>query len=179
MSGADVVRQGDAVRRVIGLVTGQERGFYWRLSGRENLEFAAGLLGLPRRASRRRVEAALEMVDLVPHSHEVVERYSTGMRQRLGIARGLLGDPQVLLLDEPTRSLDQGATERTHALIRRLAAETGTTVLIATHQLTEVASLCRRAAILVAGSLRDVVSLSSSGHADLAERYRVVVGDAR
>lgn len=181
VAGADIIRDGAAVRHAIGLAPGQERGFYWRLSGQENLEFFAGLLGMASAAARRRAEAALETVDLVHQAREIVERYSAGMRQRLGIARALLGDPQVLLLDEPTRSLDQDAAARTHGLIRRLASESGTTVLLATHHPAEAAALCARVAILVGGTLREVVSTSELGAtgpaaSGLTERYRSVVG---
>ncbi|MGH2405608.1 MAG: ABC transporter ATP-binding protein [bacterium] len=172
VAGADLLGAGGEVRRAVGLAAGQERGFYWRLSGRDNLEFFAGLLGLPRVEARRRSRVALEAVDLLPHAGEVVERYSAGMRQRLGIARALLGDPQVLLLDEPTRSLDQDAAARTHALIRRMASESNTTVLLATHQPAEAAALCRRVAILAEGMLREVVETSVSEGSRLAERYR-------
>ncbi|MGH2374402.1 MAG: AAA family ATPase, partial [bacterium] len=105
-----------------------------------------------------------------------VEYYSTGMRQRLGIARALLGTPRVLLLDEPTRSLDQHATQRIHDLIRHLAQETGVTVLLATHQPAEAAAVCRRAAILVDGSILETVHLSATDEAAMAVRYRSIIG---
>lgn len=176
VAGTDVVRDGGTVRRAIGLAPGQERGFYWRLSGLENLEFFAGLLGMSPAAARRRAGAAIDTVDLLSHAHEVVERYSAGMRQRLGLARALLGDPQVLLLDEPTRSLDPDAAARAHGLIRRLASESGTTVVLATHHPAEAAALCRRVAILVEGTLREVAATDGSDGARLAERYRSAVG---
>ncbi len=175
VDGADVVRDAGAVRRAIGLVTGQERGFYWRLSGEENLEFFAGVLGFGPGAARRQAQRVLETVELLAHGREVVERYSTGMRQRLGIARALLGDPQVLLLDEPTRSLDAKAVSRTHGLIRSMTGEAGKTVLLATHDLSEAATLCHRAAVLVDGVVRDTVSMSSAGETGLAERYRALL----
>jgi ABC-2 type transport system ATP-binding protein len=178
VSGADVVHDGDAVRRAIGLAAGEQRGFYWRLNGLENMEFFAGLLGLAPAAARRRAEHVLEIVDLLPYARESVEYYSTGMRQRLGIARALLSSPRVLLLDEPTRSLDQYATQRTHDLIRHLAEETGVTVLLATHHPAEAAALCDRAAILVDGSVLETVHLSDTNEAAMAAKYRSVIGAA-
>lgn len=175
VNGTDVVREEAAVRRVVGLATGDERGFYWRLTGRENLEFFAGLQGLSPRAARRRADAVLELVDLLSYAPEVVARYSTGMRQRLSIARALLGNPSVLFLDEPTRSLDPLAAERVQALIQRLAQEQGKTVLLATHHLAEAAAICQRVAILVGGMVRDVIPLSSIKEAALAARYRSIV----
>lgn len=178
VSGADVVHDSGAVRRAIGLAAGEQRGFYWRLNGIENMEFFAGLLGLAPTEARRRAERVLEMVDLLPYAREIVEYYSTGMRQRLGIARALLGKPRVLLLDEPTRSLDQHATQRIHDLIRHLAEETSMTVLLATHQPAEAAALCRRAAILVDGSILETVHLAATDEAAMAARYRSIIGAA-
>jgi ABC-2 type transport system ATP-binding protein len=170
--GHDVVREAGAVRMTVGVAPGQERGFYWRLTGRENLEFFAGMLGLGPRDAGRRIGAALETVDLGDAANELVERYSTGMRQRLGLARALLGEPRVLLLDEPTKSLDMEATGAVHAAFRRLARERGQTILLATHQLPEAAGLCDRAAILIRGSVRDIVPARAMGESLLAERYR-------
>jgi ABC-2 type transport system ATP-binding protein len=176
VNGADVVQDSAAARRSVGLAAGQERGFYWRLSGAENLEFFAGLLGMSGAQARRRAAEELRAVDLEAQAHETVERYSAGMRQRLGIARALLGKPGVLLLDEPTRSMDQNAAVLTHSAIRRLATESGTTVLLATHQPAEAAALCRRVAILVNGSLRDVIPASALVNGGLSERYQSAVG---
>jgi len=172
---ADIVRDSASVRRAVGLAAGQERGFYWRLTGMENLEFFAGLLGLSGAQARRRAAEALSAMDLEDHAHQTVERYSAGMRQRLGIARALLGKPRVLLLDEPTRSMDQNAAVRTHGIIRRLATESGVTVLLATHQPSEAAALCRRVAILVNGAVRDVIP-TPAPEGGLTERYRSAVG---
>lgn len=175
VDGADLVRQPGAVRRRVGLATGDERTFYWRLTGRENLEFFSGLRGLSPAAARRRAAAVLESVDLVEQADEIVGRYSTGMRQRLAIARALVGDPPVLLLDEPTRSLDPVAAARVQALIRRLSREEGRTVLLATHQLGEAAAACDRIGILVAGVLRDVLTPQAAGEEGLRRRYHALV----
>jgi len=175
VQGADVVREAAAVRRLVALATGDERAFYWRLSGRENLEFFAGLRGFARHAARRRAEAVLGIVDLLPHADEVVGRYSTGMRQRLSIARALLADPPVLLLDEPTRSLDPVAAGRVQAMIKRLSEAEQRTVLIATHQLGEAAAICHRIGILVAGTLRDVMAPGAVGEDGVRQRYHTLL----
>lgn len=155
--GADVVKDGHKVRRAIGLMTGDERSFYWRLTGDENLEFFAGLRGLGPRAARRSIDAVLMLVGLSTVAREVVGRYSTGMRQRLAFARALLGDPPLLMLDEPTRSLDPEATDRIRALLRTLSQD-GRTILIATHVLAEAAAVCDRVAIVAGGRVRTIVS---------------------
>jgi len=174
--GQDLVRQAGGVRRAVGLAAGDERGFYWRLSGRENLEFFAGLQGLSPRLARYRVDAALDLMDLRPEAKQIVALYSTGMRQRLGIARALLGDPVILLLDEPTRSLDPVAATRILDLIKRTARDEGKTILLATHQLGEAAAVCDRVAVLAGGTARGVFAPGVLGEQGLTERYRTLVG---
>ena len=117
----------------------------------------------------------LELVGLLPMAKEPLTRYTTGMRQRLGLARALLGQPRVLLLDEPTRSLDPLATQEVHALIRRLAKDDGVTVLIATHNLEEAERVCGRVVVLADGAVRSVVSVSA-GEGRLGDRYRALLG---
>jgi ABC-2 type transport system ATP-binding protein len=175
VNGADLIVGAAAVRRSIGVATGEERGFYWRLTGSENLEFFAGLRGLGPGESRRRAWQVLELVDLLPMAKEPLTRYTTGMRQRLGLARALIGRPQVLLLDEPTRSLDPMAAGAVQVLIRRLAAEDGVTVLIATHNLDEAEGVCGRVAVLADGIVRSVFA-ASSGEGWLEDRYRALIG---
>src|SRR5579864_7206862 len=152
---ADLVQEAGTVRRFVGLASGEERGFYWRLNGRDNLEFFAGLLGMSSRAAAKRATAVLELVELLPMAHQPVGWYSTGMRQRLAIARALLAAPAVLLLDEPTRSLDPVVASGVQTLVRRLAAAAGTTVVLATHNLDEAEGVCDRVAVLMDGTVRD------------------------
>lgn len=173
VNGADVIRGAAAVRSSIGLAAGEERSFYWRLTGSENLEFFGGIRGFGPREARRRASQVLELVDLLPMAKEPLTRYTTGMRQRLGLARALLGRPQVLLLDEPTRSLDPLAAQGVHALLRRLASEQHVTVLIATHNLDEAEAVCNRVAVLADGKVRSVVSTEQG---KLEDRYRALLG---
>ena len=175
INGADLVQSASTVRRSIGFASGEERGFYWRLTGRENLEFFGGLRGFPLGEARRRATHVIELMDLLPMAKEPLTRYTTGMRQRLGLARALLGHPPVLLLDEPTRSLDPLAAQGVQALIRRLARDERVTVLIATHNLDEAEGICNRVAVLADGTIRSVVSVSS-GEGRLADRYRALLG---
>jgi len=157
MIGGCDVRQENKVKSRIGLVHSDERSFYWRLSGRDNLRFFARLYDVPGRRIDARIDELLKNVDLVPAASRRFSDYSSGMKQRLAIARALLHDPPVLLMDEPTRSLDPAASLSLRALIRdELKGRGGKTILLATHNLHEAEALCDRIAILVEGTVRQV-----------------------
>ena len=141
-----------ALRRVGALV--EEPAFYGYLSGRTNLDLfaAAAPRGAGRAARRARLDEVLAIADLQDAAGKKVKAYSQGMRQRLGIARALLGDPAVLVLDEPTNGLDPQGIAQMRALLRRLAAE-GKTVLVSSHLLAEVEAGCDRVAVIARGRL--------------------------
>ncbi|MCL6451386.1 MAG: ABC transporter ATP-binding protein [Acetobacteraceae bacterium] len=141
-----------AQARWVGLSTGEDRSFYYRLSGWQNLEFFGSLRSLGRARLRQRIEWCLEAVGLEGASHVKFMKYSTGMRKRLNIARALLHDPPILLLDEPTASLDPVSARRVRDLIRDLKGQ-GKTILMATHNLAEAESACDRVGILSSGRL--------------------------
>jgi ABC-2 type transport system ATP-binding protein len=153
----DAVRFPEQARSRTGVVLNEERSFYWRLSGRDNLEFFAALHGLGKRAARARALDALAAVNLVEVADRRVDRYSSGMRARLGLARALLGQPAILLLDEPTRSLDPAASVAVRGLVRALAAERMTGVLFVTHDLHEAAEVASRVVILARGRITATV----------------------
>jgi ABC-2 type transport system ATP-binding protein len=148
------LRQEVAIKGSVGLVVSDERSFYWRLGVQRNLMFFAAMMGLDSRVASRRVEEVLAAVGLTDRAGRRFGELSTGMRQRLAIARGLLHQPQLLFLDEPTRSLDPIATASLHTLIRDLAIKEGMTVLLTTHNLTEAESLCDRLALMHEGKIR-------------------------
>lgn len=148
-----------AIKALIGLATGEERSFYWRLSGGDNLRFYGALHGLSAGYVNRRIAALDGALGLEEALAGRFDRLSTGMRRRLDIARALLHDPRVLFLDEPTRSLDPGATARLHDQVRRIA-RTGHTVFLVTHQLSEAEALCDRVAILHRGRLQAVAPVA-------------------
>src|SRR5688572_20004133 len=100
--GCDLVEDTASVRPLIGIVFGGERGLYWRLSGRQNLEYWGALYRVPNAIARERARQLLQRVGLTDRADAKVETYSRGMKQRLHLARGLMGDPKVLFLDEPT-----------------------------------------------------------------------------
>ncbi len=150
--GYDVVRDTREVRRRVGFVFGGERGLYERLSGNDNLRYFAELYGVPAREQRRRIGEVLELVGLAGRERERVEGYSRGMRQRLHVARGLLHDPDVLFLDEPTLGLDPvGARELRRTIAALIGA--GKTILLTTHYMFEADALCDRIAVLSHGRI--------------------------
>lgn len=152
--GADVIREDGAVRRSIGFASSDERSFYWRLTGRENLEFFARLYGLDAAVARRRTAELIERIELGEVADQQFMSISTGMRQRLAIARALLHDPPVLCLDEPTRSLDPIAAKHLRTFVsERLRRDQGKAVLLATHNLQEAEEMCDRVAILDRGRI--------------------------
>jgi ABC-2 type transport system ATP-binding protein len=136
------------IRAVSGLVVSDERSFFWRLSVRRNLNFFATMHGLYGWKASSRIDAVLHDVGLVERAHQRFSDLSSGMRQRLAIARALLHQPKVLFLDEPTRSLDPIATQKLHDLIRRVMVERKMTVLLITHDLAEAEKLCDRVALM-------------------------------
>jgi ABC-2 type transport system ATP-binding protein len=154
VNGVDVARDDRAVKRSIGFVTSDERSFYWRLTGRENLDFFARLYGLASAGARRASADLLREMDMESIADRPFMSYSTGMKQRLAIARALLHDPPVLCLDEPTRSLDPIAAKHLRRfVIDRLNRERGKTVLLATHNLPEAEEMCARLVVLDRGRI--------------------------
>ena len=150
--GYDVVKQAREVRKRIGYVFGGERGVYERLSGYDNLRYFAELYGVPAREQKQRIEELLELVGLKGREHERTEGYSRGMKQRLHIARGLLHDPEVVFLDEPTIGLDPVGARELRATIASLT-DAGKTVLLTTHYMFEADALCNRIAVINRGQI--------------------------
>jgi ABC-2 type transport system ATP-binding protein len=151
VEGFDVVASAREVRRRIGFSTGEERSVYWRLTARQNLEFAAALHRLADPASA--VDMALAGAGLSDVADRPVSGFSQGMARRLGLARALLHSPPVLLLDEPTRSLDPAAREEFHDAVVALRDRSGVTVLLTTHDMAEASSMCDEVSILRAGRI--------------------------
>jgi ABC-2 type transport system ATP-binding protein len=150
--GLDVVKDAREVRKRIGYVFGGERGVYERLSGYDNLRYFAELYGVPARVQKRRIEELLELVGLKGREHERAEGYSRGMKQRLHVARGLLHDPEVLFLDEPTIGLDPVGARELRSTIASLTAA-GKTILLTTLYMFEADALCDRIAVISKGKI--------------------------
>jgi len=149
VDGFDVTTHAADVRRVLTPVIADERSLRWRLSARENLRLYAVLYGLPARKVAARVDEVLEIVGLDPADDKLAGRFSSGMRQRLLIGRALIPQPRILLLDEPTRSLDPVSARTLRAFLRdEVCKRLGCTILLATHTSEEAFELCDRVAIL-------------------------------
>jgi len=149
VGGYDVERDERTVRRQLGVVLGGDRGLYSKLSARDNLVYFGNLYGMRKDALKRRVEEQLELVNLRDRAGERVEGYSRGMKQRLHLAKALLHDPPVLILDEPTIGLDPAAAMDLRAAIAALAPDH--TVLLTTHDMAEADALCAEIAIVDKG----------------------------
>jgi ABC-type multidrug transport system ATPase subunit len=139
LGGSDVTRDPAAARRQIGVCLSEERSWYSQLSGRRNLDFFAALQGFRRAERHRRVEATLNDIGLGDAADRAFATYSTGMRLRLALGRALLHEPQVLLLDEPTRSLDQAGAESFVDRLVHSAHEDGRAIFMITHDSREAA----------------------------------------
>jgi lantibiotic transport system ATP-binding protein len=136
------------LRRIGSLV--ESPSLYLHLTGRENLEVHRRLLGL----SKRAVDEALETVGLIPVAGRLVRNYSSGMKQRLGIAQALLGNPELLLLDEPTNGLDPAGIHEVRTLVRDLPTRRGVTVFLSSHLLAEVEQIATHLAIISQGQVK-------------------------
>jgi ABC-2 type transport system ATP-binding protein len=147
VGGHDVVRERDAARSLLNLVF-EDQNLYERLSGRDNLALFGELYGAP----KERTDELLERVGIASAAKRKVKTYSTGMKQRLLLARGLINDPRVLFLDEPTRGLDPVSARNLRGIVRELSAA-GTTIVLTTHDMVEADELCHRVAFLSEGRI--------------------------
>lgn len=179
VSGYDISRNKNNIRRSIGVVF-QEPALDIKLTGKENLEFHAMMYGIEKEERKKRIKEVLELVELTEKEKVLVEKYSGGMKRRLEIARGLIHEPNVLFLDEPTLGLDVQTRRHIWDYIKRLNKEGGVTIILTTHYMEEADFLCDRIAIMDRGKFvamdapgrlkdilgGDVVSLEIEGHAD-------------
>jgi ABC-2 type transport system ATP-binding protein len=150
--GYDVKKDAMEVRKRIGLILGGERGLYYRVTGRQNLKYFADLYGVPLHDRDHRIQEVLDMVGLTDRADSKVEDYSRGMKQKLHIAKGIVHDPEVLFMDEPTIGLDPQASRETRNLTKDFIAH-GKTILLTTHYMFEADELCRRVAVINNGKI--------------------------
>jgi ABC-2 type transport system ATP-binding protein len=178
VNGYSTLRHNDAARKSVGFVLNEERSFFWRLTAKQNLEFFASLDNLSGKAMDDRIRELIQFVGLESHSEKTVSTYSSGMKQRLALARGLIAEPEVLILDEPTRALDPVACEELNDLIvERLHKGSRKTLLIATHRLEEATRLCDKVLIINQGQIMafDRISDLTAKGINLSEFYRLNV----
>lgn len=191
VNGFDVVSQANEVRRSLGTVLAGERSIYWKLTGRENLEYFAALYHIPANITKRRVDELIERMEIKDRANELVEKYSTGMRQRIAIAKALLARPPILLLDEPTLGLDPQAARNLRSLIAQLKQE-GHTILLTTHYMEEADQLSDRIGIIDTGKVialdtpeglkrridqKEIIRLELKGwHDDLNDKLKGIEG---
>lgn len=154
--GHDVVHEAWRVRELVGYCPSSPETFYPRLTGIANLQFFAALKDLPPRAARERISKLLDLLHIDGATSLAFQRYSEGMKQRLGLARALLTDPPVLLLDEPTKSLDPVLQAEIRNSLKTVVDQLGKTVLLITHDLAEAEQVCDRIAILHQGRIVSV-----------------------
>jgi ABC-2 type transport system ATP-binding protein len=147
VAGYDIVRDWQTVKSLFGYIPDKENHFE-EFSGRRNLQFFAGLY----QVNEQRIQECLELVELDEAANVPVRSYSMGMRRKLLIARGLLHNPRILYLDEPTANLDAHSTALVRKILRNLVAD-GVTVVMTTHNMIEVEEACDRVAIMCRGKL--------------------------
>jgi ABC-2 type transport system ATP-binding protein len=178
--GHDVRRHPAAVKRALAAVSSDERSLNWRLSARENLLLFAALHRVPRESADQRVASVLRTVGLESTGRKLVAVFSSGMRQRLLIARALLARPRVLLLDEPTRALDPISAQELRAFMRaELVERQGCTIVLATHNTDEALGFCDRVGVLNRGRLLATGPASELAARFGEDRYRILTTDGQ
>jgi ABC-2 type transport system ATP-binding protein len=180
VNGVDVARDPSRIREMLAPVIADERSLNWRLSARENMRLFAALHSLRGAAAARRIDELLELVNLVEAADRAVSGFSSGMKQRLLVARTLLSRPSVLLLDEPTRSLDPISAREFRRFLREdVALAQGCTVLLATHNAEEAFELCDRVGVLHRGRLVAVGQTSELARDVGEDRFALLIRPAQ
>ena len=191
VNGYDILKESNQVRQSLGIVLAGERSIYWKLTARENLEYFAALYHVPPALAKQRAKDLLERMELTARADDLVEKFSTGMKQRVAISKALIVNPPILLLDEPTLGLDPQAARQVRELVTELKAQ-GHTILLTTHYMEEADQLSDRIGIIDQGKIialdtptmlkeriqqKDIIRLEISGwHDDLAQRLESVPG---
>jgi ABC-2 type transport system ATP-binding protein len=182
VNGMNTVHHNAAARKSVGFVFNEERSFFWRLTGAQNLEFFGALDNLSGVALRSRVRHLLDLVGLKDAGDKPVSAYSSGMKQRLALARVLISEPTVLILDEPTRALDPVACdEMVDLILADIHQDLRKTLLIATHRPEEAMTLCNKVMVIDGGTVKafDSIAEATANGGTLLEYYRrVMMGNA-
>jgi len=190
VNGFDVLAQADRVRASIGCMLMGDRGLYWKLTGRENLDFFGALYHVPRQPRRKRIEDLISLLSLGEFVDRTVETYSSGQRMVVAFAKALVNDAPILILDEPTVTMDVPTARDLRHIVKELNAQ-GKTILYTTHLMHEAEELCDRVAIIDHGQIialgsskdlkasiahEDVVSLEGVFPDPTVERLRAIPG---
>jgi ABC-2 type transport system ATP-binding protein len=174
IEGIDIKRHPAKARELIGYCTSDDRSFYFRLTARENLQFFGALAGLHGKHLQQRIEATMEQVGLTEAIDRRFGGFSTGMRQRLIVARALLAEPPILFFDEPTRAIDPIHSDELRRMIRDdLVKRDGKTVILATNILEEAWAICDRVAIVNHGTIVAIGPPSELDPGTRTTRYRI------
>ncbi|HUZ54894.1 MAG TPA: ABC transporter ATP-binding protein [Streptosporangiaceae bacterium] len=161
--GFDVTTHAMPIRERIGIVFGGELGLYRRLTVRDNLDYWAAMYHVPRRERHDRLDWLLGKVGLADHAQTPVDRLSKGMKQRMHLARGLVNDPELIILDEPTSGMDPVSGREFRQLVDGLRRD-GRTILLATHDMSEAEELCDRVVLIDHGRIRGIEDPKAVGH---------------
>lgn len=152
VNGFDIIQQENLVRATVGCMLMGERGLYWKLTGRENLEYFAALYHLPTKDRKKRTAEIIEMLAIDDLADRAVETYSSGQKMKLAFGKALINDAPLLVLDEPTNTLDVPSASELRAIVRQMN-QTGKTIIYTTHIMSEAETLCDRVAIIDYGEL--------------------------
>jgi len=164
--GVDCIKNPFELKKNVNIISGGERSLYWRLSAIENLEYFGALYNIPKKVLQNRIESLIEMTDIKDFAKYPVETYSKGMKQRLQFARGLINDPKMIFLDEPTLGLDVPIVKQIHGYIQKIVREEGKGILLTTHYMAEVEKLCdyvyilNKGKVILEGSPSEIIHLS-------------------
>ena len=175
VNGFSTLNRNASARKSVGFVFNEERSFFWRLSGLQNLEFFAALDNLSGTGLDDRIRYLISLVGLEDSANKVVSGYSSGMKQRLALARVLIAEPDILILDEPTRALDPLACdEMVELLPADIHQSSNKTLLIATHRPEEAMALCNKVMVIDGGRLKGFDSIAdvTSNGTTLLDYYR-------
>jgi len=172
----ELVKNSAKIRKKIGYVISEERSFYWRLTGRENLDFFSTLNGMTNKLAKKRINEVLDIVKLGDDADRMFKDYSTGMRQKLAIARGLLSSPEILFMDEPTKSLDPAMAKRIRNFIKDELVNNGITVFLCTHNIQE-ALMCNRIGVINRSRLLACGTVEELGMEKAEREYNIVLAD--
>lgn len=183
INGYDVVRDSEKAKTSIGLVTGEERSFYWRLTGRENMQFFATLYNLSQSSAGKRMEELFRLLHIKEPDRKFQE-YPSGIKQRLSVARALLGDPAILFIDELTKNLDHSCAKELREFIKEvLVRKQKKTVFFTTHQLFEVEEMASRIAFMLSGKIAamgtigELRAIMGNPEADIESLYNFFIAN--